>query len=78
MRLPAGQSAVFSSAKGCPPMASSALIPNVRCSPPEAESKGAAGSDTPIEPAATATELSFKSENFAFEFDNARRPGVGG
>ena len=39
---------------------------------------GAAGPATPAEPAATATELSFESENFAFEFDNARRPAVGG
>jgi hypothetical protein len=40
--------------------------------------QGAAGSPMPTEPAATATELSFESENFAFEFDNARRPAVGG
>ena len=39
---------------------------------------GAAGPATPTEPAATATELSFESEHFAFEFDNARRPAVGG
>jgi peptidoglycan hydrolase-like protein with peptidoglycan-binding domain len=40
--------------------------------------QGAAGSDAAVEPAATATEFSFESENFAFEFQNARRPAVGG
>jgi hypothetical protein len=39
---------------------------------------GSAEPATPAEPAATPTELSFESENFAFEFDNARRPAVGG
>jgi hypothetical protein len=39
---------------------------------------GSAEPATPAEPAATATELSFESENFAFEFENARRPAVGG
>jgi hypothetical protein len=34
--------------------------------------QGAAGSPMPTEPAAPATELSFESENFAFEFDNAQ------